>query len=361
MDGMVTAPTDTPPPAPTCDPTVDPTCTPAAPPPAACDPTLDPTCTPVAPPPAPCDPTLDPTCTAAAPPPSPTCDPAVDPTCDPTLDPTLTDPSLVVDPTASYSCGDLLNGLPPNMLAFNGLHANSLKNSQFQKWFNADTASSGMLMKYLVRCSLPVEDVLTYVDANGNTWNWAGGFALAPVWAAGKAIPEAEQQLVSGCVAAHANKYGMHVPISVLANHADGTPIPYSNDEISTFSVSEGCFFGNMFRKDGIFSGDDRVMSLTAADSSLRACALPDRSGGGASSNCAPIKYAGSCRDFCKTDASGLYYTSCTVGKKTYRPVSTRILPSVNFTCGDGVCQHSESCGTGTTFNNCGLDCGPCN
>ena len=147
-------------------------------------------------------------------------------------------PSLVVDPTASYSCGDMMNGLPPNMLAFNGLHANSLKNSQFQKWFNADTASSGMLMKYLVRCSLPVEDVLTYVDANGNTWNWAGGFALAPVWAAGKATPEAEQQLVSGCVAAHANKYGMHVPISVLANPADGTPIPYTNDEISTFSVS---------------------------------------------------------------------------------------------------------------------------
>src|SRR5438067_13639956 len=96
VDGMVTAPTDTPPPAPACDPTLDPTCTPAAPPPAACDPTIDPTCTPVAPPPAPCDPTLDPTSTAAAPPSSPTCDPTADTPSDPTLDPTLTDPSRAV-------------------------------------------------------------------------------------------------------------------------------------------------------------------------------------------------------------------------------------------------------------------------
>src|SRR5260221_543347 len=184
-----------------------------------------------------------------------------------------------------------------------------------------------MLMKYLVRCSLPAADVLTYTDPNGQAWSWAGGFGLAPAWASGHAIPVNEQQLVSGCVAAHANKYGVHVPISVLGNSPDGSAIPYTDDELSTFSITEGCFFGNLFRKDGVFSGNDRTMSMTGNQSSLRACALPDMSGGSASSNCAPIKYAGSCRDMCQTDLSGLYYTSCTVNGKTYKPVTTRIKP----------------------------------
>lgn len=287
---------------------------------------------------------------------------AVTPAGDPTLDPTL-DPALGgFDPTVDISsCGDMMNGMPPNLLGVNGLHARGLNNRQFKKWFAADPVAANLLLKYLVRCSLPAIDVLTYTADTGAVYSWAGGFGLAPEWASGKAIPEREQQLVSGCVAAHANKYGVHVPISVLAKAADGLPIPYTADELSTYSVTEGCFFGNFFKKDGVFAGDDRAMPLSNAQSSTRACALPDRSGGGASSNCSPIKYAGRCRDICQTDPTGVYYTSCTANGKTYRPVATRILPAAQFTCGDGVCQRTEKCGTGSTWDNCGLDCGPCN
>ncbi|MGE5049407.1 MAG: hypothetical protein ACM3PC_12600 [Deltaproteobacteria bacterium] len=266
-----------------------------------------------------------------------------------------------VDPTASTdSCGDMMNGLSPNLLGLNGLHPNGLHTPQFEKWFAADPAAANMMMKYLVKCSLPFAETLTYTADDGSTYSWPGTFGLAPRWASGKAIPEHEQELVSACVAAHANKYGAHVPISVLGRRADGTPLPVSAAELAGFPLREGCFFGNLFHKDGVFSGDDRTLSLGDADSSLRACALPDRSGGGASSNCAPMQYAGSCRDICKTDESGLYYVSCKVRGKSYRALSTRIRPEVNFTCGDGVCQATESCGTGTAFNDCGLDCGPC-
>jgi len=259
----------------------------------------------------------------------------------------------------TYSCGDNMNGMSPNLLGLNGLHPNGLHTAQFEKWFAADPAAADVMMKYLVKCSLPYAETLTYTADDGSTHAWPGMFGLAPRWASGKAIPEDEQELVSACVAAHANKYGAHVPISVLGERADGSPLPVSDGELAEFPLREGCFFGNLFRKDGVFSGDDRAISLGDADSSLRACALPDRSGGSASSNCAPMQYAGSCRDICKTDKSGLY-VSCKFQGKSYRALSTRIRPDVNYTCGDGVCQATESCGTGTSFDNCGLDCGPC-
>ena len=76
---------------------------------------------------------------------------------------------------------------------------------------------------------------------------------------------------------------------------------------------------------------------------------------------CAPIQYAGNCRDLCQPDPTNTYYVSCTVGGKTYLPLTTRIQRNVEYTCGDGICQVTESCGTGTSWNDCALDCGPCN
>jgi hypothetical protein len=184
---------------------------------------------------------------------------------------------------------------------------------------------------------------------------------LAPHWAAGEQIPEGEQQLVSACLAAHANYYGAHVPLSVLGQYADGTPIPISDDELAAFPITEGCFFGNLFTGDGTFTGNDRPALLTDDQTSLRTCAMPDRTGSGASSMCAPMVYTANCRDICQPDPTNTYYLNCTWNGKTYRALSTRIQPNVQYTCGDGICQVTESCGTGSTWDNCGLDCGPCN
>ena len=148
-------------------------------------------------------------------------------------------------------------------------------------------------------------------EYGGIDYLWSGAVGLAPHWANGEAIPEDEQQLVSACLAAHANRYGAHVPISLLGRVADGSEIPFSQQELSSFPVTEGCFFGNAFKKDGLFSASDRPMALTADESSLRACAMPDRSGSGASSMCAPIKYAGSCRDLCTADPNNPELTPC--------------------------------------------------
>jgi len=295
---------------------------------------------------------------ASAPPPT---DAVTDPTLLPPTDPTLLDPALgdpsLIDPT---SCGALTNGMPPNLLGLQGLRPNSLTDDHFKKWFAADPKSANLLMKYLVKCSLPLSMGMSF-EYGGISYLWTGALGLAPHWAEGESIPESEQQLVTACLGAHANRYGAHVPISVLGRQADGTPIPYNDDELSSFPVTEGCFFGNVFKKDGLFSANDRPRALTNDESSVRACAMPDRTGSGASSMCAPIKYAGDCRDLCQPDPTNLYYLNCTVHGKTYRALSTRIRPNAEYTCGDGVCQVTESCGTGSSWNDCGLDCGPCN
>jgi hypothetical protein len=272
--------------------------------------------------------------------------------------PTLTDPTLTgtIDPN---SC-QIVNGMPPNLLGLYGLRPNSLTDDHFKRWFAADPQTANSLMKYLVKCSLPAGLGMDF-DYGGMHYVWTGLLGLAPHWAAGESIPEAEQQLVSACLGLHANRYGAHVPISVLGLYADGTPIPVSAGELASFPVTEGCFFGNMFRKDGVFSGNDRPSELDDNQSSLRACAMANRTGGEASSMCPPIQYAGNCRDLCQPDPSNVYYLNCTVHGQTYRALSTRIQRNVEYTCGDGICQITEHCGTGSSWNNCGLDCGPCN
>ncbi|HET9753953.1 MAG TPA: hypothetical protein VFP52_13365, partial [Myxococcales bacterium] len=60
------------------------------------------------------------------------------------------------------SCGDVMNGLSPNLLGLNGLHPNGLRTPQFEKWFAADPAAANVMMKYLVKCSLPFAETLTY-------------------------------------------------------------------------------------------------------------------------------------------------------------------------------------------------------
>jgi len=270
---------------------------------------------------------------------------------------TLLDSSTTIDPN---SCGIGVNGMPPNLLGVTGLNPTSLNDDHFKRWFAVDPREANLLMKYLVKCSLPLGLGIDF-EYGGITYTWAGRLGMAPHWAAGEPIPEDEQQLVSACLGAHANRYGAHVPISLLGEYADGRAIPVSEDELSTYPVTEGCFFGNLFRKDGVFSASDRPLALADDESSIRACAMPDRTGSGASSMCAPIQYAGNCRDLCQPDPTNMYYLNCTVNGKTYRALSTRIRQDAQYTCGDGVCQVTESCGTGSSWNDCGLDCGPCN
>jgi hypothetical protein len=211
-------------------------------------------------------------------------------------------------------------------------------------------------MKYVMKCALPAGEARSYQNPRtGTSYTWDGLLGLAPGWASGQPMTEAEQQVISACLAAHINKYGVHVPISVLGRTSQLATIPYSAEELQSFPRREGCFFGNLFTGEGVFAGADRN-TLFDGESSLRACAMSTAQNVSVS-ECAPMVHVENCENFCTLDPSGLFYTQCTYNGRTYLPLTTRISQDVVYTCGDGVCQSTESCGMSTA---CEADCGPC-
>jgi hypothetical protein len=258
----------------------------------------------------------------------------------------------------SYS-GFSYNGMPASVLTVNGIGPSGVSTDDFAAWFGSDPATADVVMKYVVRCALPSGEEIDY-DYGGVHYSWLGTVGLAPVWAADYPIPEIEQQLITACLAAHANKYGAHVPITVLGRMSDDVPLPADGQQLADYPITEGCFFGNVFQAQGAFSGTDRPEPLDASQSSSRACALADATDPNGLSQCPPIQYVGSCRDVCQPSDDGTFYDSCEVNGVVYRPLTTRNKTTSIYTCGDGICDPTEHCGTGTTPDSCYLDCGAC-
>jgi hypothetical protein len=259
------------------------------------------------------------------------------------------------------------NGLPKsdpnwNGLSESGLTTKALTNRAFSSWFTAVGASyADMVMRYVAKCALSSAQSLTYTDATGAAYTWPGNLGLAPAWASGKAIPANEQQLVSACLAAHANKYGLHIALSIRGQMSDGTFLAVDSAENATYTAFEACFFGNLFDGSGVFAAADKSFGSTGI-TSPRACAI-DPNG---VSQCPPmVVLPGGCTKYCSgiggSDPSihGTY-TSCSWNGVTYAPVNTHLLPSDVYKCGDGVCQFTESCYDATTKTGCSQDCGSC-
>ncbi|MBZ4397904.1 hypothetical protein OWM54_15985 [Myxococcus sp. MISCRS1] len=258
------------------------------------------------------------------------------------------------------------NGLSTNGLSTNGLSTNGLSTNGFKDWFNQDPSTADAVMSYVVTCAVAAGQTRTFTNpVTGVQYTWLGSLGLATSWANGAAATEAEQQVVSACLAAHANKYGLHVPISVLGRVAatsDSTPpaIPYTQAELDLYSEKEACYFGNLFDGTGVFAANDQPY-LTAERSTPRTCGLAS----GTTQQCPPITHLGMCASLCTVarDAGNNplpYYASCTHNAKTYQPITARIRPAEIYRCGDGVCQFTERCGTGTTATSCNADCGAC-
>ncbi len=259
------------------------------------------------------------------------------------------------------------NGLGTNGLGTNGLGTNGLASAEFSTWFQKDPELGAEVMKYFVYCAVPTGETRTYVDmASGTIYSWRGGLGLAPDWSEGMPATVDEQQIISACLAAHANKYGAHVPISVLGRDARGEVIPYTDEELKDFRQKEACFFGNLFNGEGVFSGNDGPR-MHRNHSSARFCALTDGSDFKDDDleddeRCAPMRRIRhlKCNKLCEQDPEKKFYSTCTYKGVTYRTITTRMRKDEFFKCGDGICQYTEQCGTGDTPDNCGRDCGPC-
>jgi hypothetical protein len=244
------------------------------------------------------------------------------------------------------------NGLSANGLSANGLSANGLSASSFQTWFAGNVALADEVMKYVVRCALPAGQSLSFTY-QGKTYTWSGTLGLTPNWAGGAAATLNEKQLISACLAAHVNVYHASVSIAVEGENANGVQLSIQANELTTYSFREAAFFGNVFGSGAVSYSCIDHPGQGSAVSSVRACTFVG------TGDCTPIVTVGNCSSYCTLDGTGTYYKSCTYGGVTYKPLTTRILPADVYTCGDGVCQVSERCGTGLTPSNC-ADCGSC-
>ncbi|MFL5357369.1 hypothetical protein [Archangium sp.] len=252
-----------------------------------------------------------------------------------------------------------LNGLSLNGLSLNGLSLNGLSTTDFSTWFNGNPASNDQLMRYMVRCAVPATETRSFTNPlTGALYTWQGGLGLAPSWSGGAPATLAEQQIISACLGAHANNYGLHISISVLGRDSNGVNIPYTSDELASFPKKESCFFGNVFTNEGLFAGNDRN-ALAADESTSRPCGLKGF-GALANAECTQVKRIGQCENYCTLDANGTSYTQCTFNGVQYKPLTTRLRAEDVHHCGDGVCQTGEKCGWGVTADSCLLDCGTC-
>ncbi len=238
--------------------------------------------------------------------------------------------------------GMSVNGLSVNGLSVNGLSVNGLASPDFVGWFVSNPHMAAMVMRYVARCALPAGQSLAW-SWNGASYTWYGSLGLAPTWGSGDPIPPAEQQLVTACLAAHSNKFGLHVPLSVRGPMADGVSfIALDPGEDTTFTQPEGCFFGNLFDGSGIYSGGF-LADWTPAETNPRGCAVE----AGLPGDCPPIQSLGSCADFC-TPAPGAgptVFASCSPdgGESHYLPITTYLSADSVYVCGDGICQFTEA------------------
>ncbi|WP_224361042.1 hypothetical protein [Hyalangium versicolor] len=212
------------------------------------------------------------------------------------------------------------NGLSANGLSANGLSANGLSAENFASWFATNPALSDMVMRYIVRCAVPAGETRSYTDPQtGQSYSWSGNLGLAPDWAAGAPATTAEQQVITACLMAHVNRYGLSIPISVLGRDAHGELIPYSIQELATLSVREACFFGNLFTDEGLFFGVDRLISSDSAYLT-RACA-----GMSSAQQCEPMQFVGACWLHCTPELLMPFYSRCTHNGVSYRAITTRM------------------------------------
>jgi len=251
--------------------------------------------------------------------------------------------------------GMSMNGLGYNALDVNGLGTRGVGTNQFSGWFNNDAGLANQVMAYTVLCSYGLGSSLSWTNkANGITYTWLGNLGLAPVWASGKAIPVAEQQLVTACLAAHVNKFGVHLALSVRGYKSDGrTTIAVGATEAKLFSYDEACFFGNLFSGQGVYLGVDQT-STNQLITTPRGCAVEAGNAG----ECPPMVHMGVCKDLCTRDSKTGLLKTCTANGVTFKPLTTFLQDADVYRCGDGVCQFTEQPYDPATKTGCNIDCG---
>lgn len=215
-----------------------------------------------------------------------------------------------VRPSVSSDNRLALNRLAMNRLALNRLALNRLALNRLadMRWQLADspellgTEAGREVLSYVVKCALDPDDVMV-ADSGGQRYEFRGLLGLAPKWTE-RELTENEQELLSGCLLAHVNAFGMPVPISLRSEGA----LEATDEERRDYPVYEGTFFGQIFEggMTHAFSCQGSAPQAALAhseDREWRVCT-------DGTERCEIIS-VGRCRDVCDTRTQDMGWSDC--------------------------------------------------
>ncbi len=228
-----------------------------------------------------------------------------------------------------------LNRIALNRIALNRIALNSLDGLE------ADEGGRELL-KYLAQCALEDGDILVATH-EGIEYEFPGRLGLAPGWE-NDGLGVRKQQLVSACLLAHVNAYGVSVMISVRSYPLVGAdPI-----ERRDYAVYEGTFFGQVFQGESLplltyaCQGDEPAIArVQSSDRERRACTDP-------SDDCAIVS-VGRCRDVCEIHDDKHGWRNCWADGDLYEDTVSVYLRA------DDPYGENTACGVD---GNCNLSCG---
>ncbi|AUX24456.1 hypothetical protein SOCEGT47_049940 [Sorangium cellulosum] len=218
------------------------------------------------------------------------------------------------------------NALTPNALAPNALTPNALTPAALTPNALAaiqDPGPSGTLsrelVRYIVSCALSRDQVFSFswTDGTGvvHAETFRGELGIVPWWIYGGISSDGfYQRLVTACLAARTNWYGVSVMVSLrYSENALGA----GPAERSVYPLREGAFWGNLFGPTPYVRACHVPDNAARAREVLRDCAaghVVSDPGAGveAVQPCGAISLAGACDDVCNwQDSDTGFYRGC--------------------------------------------------
>jgi hypothetical protein len=209
------------------------------------------------------------------------------------------------------------NALSTNALSTNALSTNALSTKALAAIQDpgATGALSRELLQYIAGCALtPTQSIsFSWTDAGGVTHDemYRGQLGLAAEWADGPLTRRSSQDLVSACLAARTNYFGIPVHLSMRGG-ADVLADNTTSAELAAYPYVEGAFWGNLFTATPRLYACYDPSNVAHAWADERVCATGYPTGHGQFTPCGIIALTGSCEDRCRGfDRRGQYYRGC--------------------------------------------------
>jgi hypothetical protein len=158
------------------------------------------------------------------------------------------------------------NSMTYNSMTYNALSANARANpvmpdvplnsesynggvDELKGQLSDPTGRTQEFFHYLVTCALAPGQTVDYKDELfGGMYSatYEGQLGLCPRWHEDKASPEC-RQVVSSCLLARQNAFGVSVELSLRGHDGDANILPTDEEELKRFDWREGAFFGDVF------------------------------------------------------------------------------------------------------------------